>query len=194
MIELKRSGAFYTIMTRAFLLILGLVLLALAGCTELPSKENADASNQLGGNSLETIQKGAFVTLYYKGTLTDGSVFDQTQEGSPATFQVGVGGLIQGFDDGLLGMKVGEKKTIVIPVALAYGEINEEAIVDVPKQQLVDANIPVIVGITVNASVGNGKIVSIDEENQTVKINFNHPLAGEALTFEVEILGISETA
>lgn len=176
-------------------LILGigiLLILAFAGCTDLPSKDNADQSNLLGGTIVgDTIQKGNYVTLYYKGTLDDNSVFDQTSEGNPAVFQVGVGGLIKGFDDGLLGMKVGEKKTINIPAALAYGEVNPQAIVEIPAQQLVDANIPLVVGITVQSSSGNGKIVAVDTNAGIVKIDFNHPLAGKALHFDVEILKIS---
>ncbi|MFH0970292.1 MAG: peptidylprolyl isomerase [Candidatus Diapherotrites archaeon] len=170
---------------------LGMVLLLFSGCTELPSKQKADSSNQLEGTIVtDTIQKGNYVTLYYKGTLDDNSVFDQTQEGSPATFQVGVGQLIQGFDNGLLGMKIGEKKTIVIPALQAYGEFNTQAVIDVDEQQLLDANIPVLVGIIVNSSAGNGKIISVDENTNKVKIDFNHPLAGKQLTFEVEILKI----
>lgn len=175
--------------------ILALVLLAillLAGCTELPSKKNADASNLLEGTIVtDTIQKGNYVTLYYKGTLDDNSIFDQTSEGNPAVFQVGTGGLIKGFDEGLIGMKIGEKKIIVIEPAQAYGEIDPARIIEADKQQLMDANIPVIVGITVNASVGMGKIISIDENTGKVKIDFNQPLAGKRLTFDVEILKIS---
>lgn len=177
---------------RALAIGLGFLVLFLSGCTTLPSKEAADQSNLLEGTIVtDTIQSGNYVTLYYKGTLDDNSVFDQTQPGSPAVFQVGVGGLIKGFDEGLIGMKVGEKKTIHIEPADAYGEVNPQAIIDAPRQQLVDANIPIQVGLTVQASVGNGKIISIDENAGTVKIDFNHPLAGKALNFDVEILKIS---
>ncbi len=169
-----------------------LVFLFFFGCVELPSKENADKSNLLVGTIVtDTIQKGNYVTLYYKGTLDDNSIFDQTQEGSPATFQVGVGGLIEGFDAQLMGMKVGEKKHIVIEPEKAYGVVDAARIIEVDKQQLMDANIPVIVGITVNASVGNGKIVEVNETTGKVKVDFNHPLAGKRLTFDVEILKIS---
>jgi peptidylprolyl isomerase len=173
------------------ILVVAMVLLIFSGCTELPSKENADASNLLEGTIVtDSIQKGNYVTLYYKGTLDDNSIFDQTTQGSPATFQVGVGGLIEGFDSGLLGMKIGEKKTIVIEPAQAYGIVDPARIIEADKQQLIDANIPVQVGITVNASVGTGKIIAIDETTGKVKVDFNHPLAGKRLTFDVEILKI----
>mgnify|MGYP001570179364 CR=1 FL=1 len=179
-------------MKKAILSILLLAVLVLAGCTELPSKKNADASNLLEGTIVtDTIQKGNYVTLYYKGTLDDNSVFDQSQEGNPATFQVGVGGLIVGFDEGLLGMKVGEKKLILIEPAQAYGLVDPARIIEADKQQLLDANIPLMVGITVNTSIGTGKIISIDDATGKVKMDFNHPLAGKRLTFDVEILKIS---
>jgi peptidylprolyl isomerase len=172
---------------------LGIIfILFLAGCTELPSKESAGKSNLLGETIVtDTIQKGNYVTLYYKGTLDDNSIFDQTQPGSPAVFQIGVGSLIKGFDDGLLGMKVGETKTIVIPPELAYGGFNPDAIQEVDIQQLADANIPILIGITVQSNAGSGKIVEVDETTNKVKIDFNHPLAGKTLTFEVEIVKIS---
>ncbi|MBM3282194.1 MAG: peptidylprolyl isomerase [Candidatus Diapherotrites archaeon] len=169
-----------------------LVFLFFFGCVELPSKENADNSNLLVGTIVtDTIQKGNYVTLYYKGTLDDNSIFDQTQIGSPATFQVGVGGLIEGFDAGLLGMKVGEKKIIVIEPEKAYGVVDAARIITVDKKMLTDANVPVILGIQVNASIGTGKIVEINEETKKVKVDFNDPLAGKRLTFDVEILKIS---
>lgn len=168
-----------------------LILVSIAGCVELPSKKAADSSNILEGTIVtDHVQKGNYVTLYYKGTLDDNSVFDQTSEGNPAVFQVGVGGLIPGFDNGLIGMKVGEKKTIVAPPAQAYGEFNASAVLEVPQQQLIDANIPVVQGITVQSSQGNGKIIALDVVKKTATIDFNHPLAGKTLTFEVEILKI----
>ena len=177
------------------MLVILLLTLAFAGCTELPSKEGANQSNLLEGTIVtDTIQKGNYVKLYYKGTLDDGTIFDQTDEGSPATFRVGVGGLIEGFDNGLLGMKVGEKKTIVIEAEQAYGVVDPARIVEVDGKQLTDANIPLTVGITVNSSAGQAKLVSYDPVTGKVKLDFNHALAGKRLTFEVEIVGISNTA
>ncbi len=181
-------------MNKAILSILLIATLAFAGCTELPSKKGAGDSNLLGGTRVtDTIQKGNYVTLYYKGTLDDQSVFDQTSEGNPATFQVGVGSLIEGFDSGLLGMKVGEKKTIVIEPAQAYGVVNPGLIIETDGKQLTDANIPLVVGITVNSSQGPGKLIAYDANTGKVKIDFNHALAGKRLTFDVEILKISNT-
>lgn len=171
-----------------------LLTVMLAGCTELPSKAGADQSNLLGGTSVtDTIQKGNYVTLFYNGTLDDNTVFDKTTPENPATFQVGVGGLIEGFDNGLVGMKVGEKKTIVIEPEQAYGSYDPSRVLEVDGKQLTDANIPLLVGISVNSSAGTGKIIDVNASTGKVKIDFNHALAGKRLTFDVEILKISNT-
>lgn len=171
-----------------------LLILFLSGCTRIQSRYDAEKSNQLEGKVLtDFVQAGNYVTLYYTGTLDDNSIFDQTLPGNPATFQVGTGGLIKGFDDGLIGMKVGEKKTISIPAALAYGEFDGTKIIERPLQELIDANIPAQVGIIVQTSVGEGRITQVDENANTVTIDFNHKLAGKNLTFDVEIVKISNT-
>jgi peptidylprolyl isomerase len=170
------------------------VVLALSGCTGAPAKTSIDTNNVSWEVSVgETIAKGNYVTLYYKGTLDDGTVFDETAPESPATFQVGVGGLIEGFDNGLLGMKVGEKKTILIPAEKAYGEIDPTRLQIIDGNVLTDANIPLTIGITVSSSVGNAILAAYDETTGKVTLDYNHPLAGEQLTFEVEIIKISNT-
>jgi peptidylprolyl isomerase len=175
---------------KVVLISLLVLLIALSGCTTIESKNQAGESNLL---DVKVVRTKDFVTLYYKGTFDDGEVFDQTSEGKPAVFQVGVGQLIPGFEQGLLGMKKGQKDTIYVPASLAYGEIDPNKIITVDSQQLLDANIPLQVGLVVDSSIGNGKIIEVDEENKKVTLNYNHPLAGKNLTFEVEILSISQT-
>lgn len=190
--EVKSVVALVERMKTIFVTVLLMGIILGLGCVELPSKANADATNLLEGTIVtDTIQKGNYVTLYYKGTLDDGTIFDQTTPENPATFQVGVGKLIPGFDKGLMGMKVGEKKTLQIPAEQAYGLVDLTKLIDVDMQQLLDANIPIQIGVTVNSSMGNAKIVNVDENTKKVKLDFNHPLAGKGLTFEVEIIGIS---
>jgi peptidylprolyl isomerase len=178
-----------------FIAVALLGIIFLLGCVHIASRDNVDSFNQAGGIAVvkNTIEKGDSVTLYYKGTLTDGTIFDQTQTGSPATFTVGVGNLIPGFDNGLLGLHVGDSKHIEIEAKDAYGEVNPLAIVEVPQQQLLDANIPIIPGITVSSSHGQGKIVDVNGQTATVKIDFNHPLAGKKLIFDVNIVAIKGT-
>jgi peptidylprolyl isomerase len=174
----------------SILLILGIIIFS--GCVHIASRDNVDRTNQVqrGLTMKDVIEAGDSVTLYYKGTLEDGTIFDQTQQGKPATFQVGTGGLIKGFDNGLLGMKVGESKHIAIPAVDAYGEVNPKAIIDVPLKQLQDANIAVLVGARVNSSNGQAIIVAVDQNTGKVKLDFNHPLAGKNLVFDVNIVEI----
>lgn len=172
------------------LAILGIVIFS--GCIDIASRDNVDRHNQVSGGLTmkDVIGAGNSVTLYYKGTLEDGTVFDETSPGEPATFQVGTGGLIKGFDEGLMGMKAGESKHIEIDAADAYGEVNPQLIITVPKQQLLDANIPVIVGSRINSSRGQAVITGIDETEAKVTLDFNHPLAGKKLIFDVNIVKI----
>lgn len=180
---------------KAVLALLFILVLAFSGCTTIASKNNAGESNLLDKekNQIESIQAGQYVTLYYKGTFDNGEIFDQTSQGNPVVFQVGVGGLIQGFEQGLLGMKKGEKKTIYVPAVLAYGEIEKPKIITVDGQLLLDANIPLKVGLMVNSSIGNGKIIDVNADTNKVTLDYNHPLAGKNLTFEVEIIEISSS-
>ena len=167
-------------------------ILVFSGCIHIASRDDVDRFNQVpkGLTMKNVIEAGDSVTLYYKGTLENGSVFDETSPGQPATFQVGVGSLIKGFDDGLLGMKVGESKHIEIPAADAYGEVNPAAIITVPQQQLRDANVIIVPGARINSSRGQGIITAINADTHTVEINFNHPLAGKKLIFDVNIVKI----
>ena len=179
-------------MQRRLIMLLVLGLVVFSGCIHIASRDNVDRYNQVqqGLTMKDTIGKGDRVTLYYKGTLEDGSVFDETSPGNPATFQVGTGNLIKGFDDGLLGMKVGESKRIEILAADAYGETNPQAVISVPIKQLQDANILVVVGAKVNSSSGQAVITEIDQNAGKVKLDFNHPLAGKNLIFDVNIVKI----
>ena len=182
----------------AFIAGIFILLIALSGCIHIASRDNVDKTNLVKGNiqmaEKNIIESGDTVTLYYIGKLEDGSIFDQTSEGNPATFPVGTGQLIKGFNDGLIGMKKGENKIITVPAADAYGEINLQAIIEVPRKQLEDANIPILLGVPVNAQGQSGKIVDINADTNTVRIDFNHPLAGKKLIFDVNIVGIKGTA
>ncbi|QQR92279.1 MAG: peptidylprolyl isomerase [Candidatus Iainarchaeum archaeon] len=179
-------------MKRLVVVLAVLAIVILSGCIHIASRDNVDRTNQVnqGLTMKDVIEAGDSVTLYYKGTLEDGTVFDETSPGDPATFQVGVGGLIKGFDDGLLGMRTGESKHIVIPAVDAYGAVNPQAILTVPIQQLQDANVPILVGARINSSRGQGIITEVNTDSNTVKIDFNHPLAGKNLIFDVNIVKI----
>ncbi|MBR9707458.1 MAG: peptidylprolyl isomerase, partial [Candidatus Diapherotrites archaeon] len=129
------------------------------------------------------VEKDDFVKVHYKGTLGDGSVFDSSEGREPLAFQVGAGQMIKGFDAAVVGMKVGEKKTITMEPADAYGESNADLIKSIGRDQLGEMS-EVSIGqvIYANSSGGStkGVITAVDDTNVT--IDFNHDLAGKALT------------
>ncbi len=135
------------------------------------------------------VQDGDLVEVDYVGTLDDGTQFDSSREPdrSPLSFTVGTGQVIAGFDAAVLGAKVGDVRTERMEAVDAYGEWNEDRIIEVPFNP--DQG-DVQVGEEVFLTNGQPAIV-LEVTDETVKLDANHPLAGEALTFEVEILSIT---
>jgi FKBP-type peptidyl-prolyl cis-trans isomerase 2 len=140
---------------------------------------------------MKKVQNGDTVVVNYTGKLEDGTVFDSslTEGREPLKAQLGQGLLIKGFEDGIIEMSVGDKKTIKINPTNAYGEINNEMIVEVPKEQIPEG---ISVGDTLQADGPAGpvnvKVVELKEE--TVVIDANHPLAGQTLFFDLELVSI----
>ena len=140
--------------------------------------------------NIMVVEKGDTVSLHYTGTLSNGEVFDSSVGKSPLTFTAGAGQMIAGFDKAVIGMKVGEKKTFTLSPSEAYGEKNNELIQRMAKNDLITAigQEPVL-GMVLSASNGmNGVITNITAD--AVFIDFNHELAGKALTFAIEITNI----
>ena len=134
------------------------------------------------------VVKGNHVSVDYTGKLTDGNVFDSSVGKEPLEFDVGAGQMIKGFDDGVLGMKVGETKTITIPPEQAYGLIDSRKVITLEKQSFPQFD-SLQVGLMVSSGNGLvGKIVS-KKENDAV-IDFNHELAGKTLVFEITLISI----
>jgi FKBP-type peptidyl-prolyl cis-trans isomerase 2 len=142
---------------------------------------------------MKKIENGNTVTVNYTGKLEDGTVFDSSllENREPLTAKLGEGKLIKGFEDGLLDMSEGEKKTIEINPSEAYGEYNELLLNEIPK-----SNVPetIQVGETLQGMTQQGpimvKVVEVKED--TVVIDANHPLAGKKLIFDLEVVDISE--
>lgn len=133
-------------------------------------------------------QDGDVVEVHYVGTLDDGSQFDSSRDrGTPFGFTVGGGQVIAGFDEAVRGKQVGEVSTVRIEPADAYGEWSEDKLVEVPRNP---EQGEVSVGEQVYLASGQPVTVyAVTEE--TVTLDTNHPLAGEALTFEIEVLSIT---
>lgn len=136
---------------------------------------------------------GDTVKIHYTGTLTDGTQFDSSAGREPLEFTLGSGQVIPGFDDGVTGMNVGESKTIHIPAAQAYGDKREDMLITVNRAQVPeDIEVQLGMGLTLQGPDGrptNVKVVDITEE--TLTLDANHQLAGEDLTFALELVAIN---
>ena len=135
----------------------------------------------------EIAETGDTVKVHYTGRLQDGTVFDTSVGSEPMEFTLGEGRLIPGFEQAVIGMQVGESKTVTIPVDEAYGQRRDELIFEVERDEL-PADIEPEVGMQLPTSQG---VVTIVEVTETmVKIDANHLLAGQDLTFEIELIEI----
>lgn len=135
---------------------------------------------------------GDTVQVHYTGTLGDGTVFDSSEGRTPIGFTVGSGQVIPGFDSAVTGMNVGEKKTFTIPCADAYGEHDPRMIQDVPRSEM-PADMELEIGMRLSASGPDGRelaLVVTELNDETVRLDANHPLAGQDLTFAIELVQV----
>jgi FKBP-type peptidyl-prolyl cis-trans isomerase 2 len=142
---------------------------------------------------METAQQGNTVKVHYTGRLVDGTVFDSSEGRDPLEFTIGSGMVIKGFDDGVTNMKIGEKKTVEIPVMDAYGLANPEMIMEFPKTQLPE-DMPLEVGAMLQMSDQAGNVFPVvlaEIKEETVMIDANHSLAGKDLIFDLELVAIA---
>lgn len=136
------------------------------------------------------IENGTKVKIHYTGTLNDGTEFDSSRERDPLEFEIGAGMVIPGFDAAVKAMEVGEVKKVNIPSAEAYGEARAEMIGEVPKAHMPEG-MEVQVGMMLSMQAPDGqqipvRVTEIGEESVTV--DANHPLAGQDLNFELELV------
>jgi peptidylprolyl isomerase len=166
---------------RRFLALLGLIMLVLilaAGCS-VPQAKTGDT-----------------VSVQYTGKLQDGTVFDSSEEDQPLEFTLGQGQIIPGFEQAVLGMKVGESKTVTIPVDLAYGPHLEDLVKVVPREQLPEDLQPEVgMQLETTGNDGSVMVVTVTEVTKTtITVDANSPLAGKDLTFEIKLVGIEASA
>ena len=135
---------------------------------------------------------GNTVRVHYTGRLSDGTVFDSSQGRDPLEFTFGSGQVIPGFDEAVTGMAVGDSATVTIEPENAYGERREEMVQNVPRNDI-PAEIELAVGMQLQASGPQGQmIVTVMElSDDVVRLDANHPLAGKALTFDLELVEIA---
>lgn len=138
------------------------------------------------------VKSGDKIKVHYHGKLTSGETFDSSEGREPLEFEVGSGMVIKGFDDGVTGMTVGEKKTINIPAEEAYGPRNPEMIIEMPKERF-PKDMEVEVGTPLGMSDQNGQqfqVTVVEIKDDAIMLDANHPLAGEELIFDLELVEI----
>ena len=138
-------------------------------------------------------KSGDTVKIHYTGTLDDGTEFDSSAGREPLEFSLGSGQVIAGFDDAVDGMAVGDSKTVTIPPAEAYGDRYEKLLQQVPKTSLPD-DMKLEVGMQLQSQDPDGQPMSFviaDVSDETITVDANHPLAGQALTFAIELVEIA---
>lgn len=139
---------------------------------------------------MQQVKIGSIVKVHYSGRLTNGSLFDSSEGKQPLEFQVGTGKVIAGFDNGVINMIVGEKKTIHIPVEDAYGHKNPQLIISVEKKKLPTDIIPKV-GMALSMADSNGRPIPVvikEIKEDSIILDANHPLSGEALIFDIELV------
>jgi peptidylprolyl isomerase len=144
---------------------------------------------------VEKVENGLYVSVDYTGTLQNGEVFDSSQGGQPLEVKMGVGQLIEGFEKELMGMALNDRKTFTLSPEDAYGQRDDSLTRKFDRADFPPEMEPKV-GMTIALQTPEGRqipaqITHLSDEN--LSVDFNHPLAGESLTFEIEVVGISRT-
>ncbi len=142
---------------------------------------------------MSKVKSGDRIKVHYTGKMEDGTVFDSSKGRQPLEFNVGLGQVIPGFEKGVMGMEIGDSKTVVIPPEQGYGKVREDLIADVNKSDFPE-NITPEIGKKLQIEQDDGSklhvtITRVGEEKVT--LDANHPLAGKTLTFDIELLEIA---
>ena len=140
------------------------------------------------------VKTGHNVQVHYKGTFTDGTVFDESRtRGKTLEFQVGSGQMISGFNDAVVGMDEGETKSVTLTSENAYGAPNPEAFQTVPKEAFGEDFDFVLEGMIRGNGPQGPFVAKIHEiEDDSIVLDFNHPLAGKDLNFEIEVVSVKK--
>ncbi|NNF98785.1 MAG: peptidylprolyl isomerase [Desulfobacteraceae bacterium] len=143
---------------------------------------------------MDKVENDMYVSVSYTGTLQNGEVFDSSEGRQPLEIQMGAGQLIKGFENALVGMSLNEKKTFTLDPEDAYGIKDDNLVREFAKSEIPsEMNPETGQQVALNTPDGQqipAQIVGVDDEKVTV--DMNHPLAGESLTFKIEVVGINE--
>ncbi len=153
------------------------------------------------------VTKDSIVKVHYIGTFPktddifdtsrkeiakDKGIYTEKRDYAPLEVKMGEKQVIVGFENALLDMKEGERKKVTIPPEQAYGQPTEQRIVDVPSTNFDQADVKPEKGMLIQTQQGIAAIVDIDEDQQTIKLDFNHPLAGKTLEFDLEVVEVKQ--
>jgi peptidylprolyl isomerase len=143
---------------------------------------------------MKAVKNGDTILVHYKGSLEDGTVFDSSLDSEPMKFTIGGGEIIPGFESAVLGMNVGDKKTVKIPSDQAYGSHHTEMVQTIPRDAFPE-NVKPTIGQQFQVSPADGecedfivRVTDVNEEN--VVLDANHPLAGKDLIFDIDLVAI----
>jgi len=141
---------------------------------------------------MQQVKSGDKIKVHYHGRLTTGETFDKSEGRDPLEFEVGSGMVIKGFDEGVKGMAVGDKKTIQIPFDEAYGPKSHEMIIEMSKDKF-PKDMEIEIGMVLAMSDGQGQQLPVkvtEINNDSVVLDANHQLAGQDLIFDLELVEI----
>lgn len=186
-------------------LIAGLLVLSLllSGCTQ---QQGGDANTQandinLGTGSISAqkpvAETGDIVTVTYDGFYLDENLspvyFDRREVGNPMKFTLGVDGMIDGFEEGVLGVAVGETRHLTIPPEKGYGYWDPELVKEFDTNELTLRGIEPVAGLVLPLQNGlNAKVLDVNADTNRMRIDFNHELAGKTIYFTVSIVSITK--
>jgi peptidylprolyl isomerase len=139
-------------------------------------------------------KQGDTVKVHYTGRLDDGTVFDTSSDRDPLEFIIGTGSIIPGFEKAVIGMSPGESKTETIPTDQAYGPYMEEMVLTVDRQQM-PMEVEPEIGQQLQLQHPTGEVIPVvitEVSPSTVTLDANHPLAGESLIFDIELVEIGQ--
>jgi peptidylprolyl isomerase len=139
------------------------------------------------------VKSGDTVRIHYTGTLDDGTEFDSSRGREPLEFAVGGGQVIPGFDAAVEGMAIGESKSVTIEPDQAYGPRHEQLVQEVPKSALPD-DVEASVGMQLQSQAPDGRVMTFVVAaiaDESITVDGNHPLAGQPLTFDIELVSIA---
>ena len=142
---------------------------------------------------MSEVKNGDTIKVHYTGKLEDGSVFDSSRDREPFEFTVGSGGVIPGFDTGVVGMAVSDTKTIEVAPDKGYGQRMDELVAEVKRDAFPD-DVEPEVGQRFEMQQPDGGTINVvvaERRDEIVILDANHPLAGKTLIFEIELLAIA---